>query len=82
MITRVRKLILEQPLPQWKLAGEIGIHPSTLSAYGLGRVPMLAKHLPLFTRYFNVPPEKVLGWVDEPDILEMAEEYKKIKENA
>ena len=33
MITKIRKLYLEQPLPAYKLAAFIGIHPSMFSQY-------------------------------------------------
>lgn len=78
MITRVRKLILEQPLPQYQVAAALPLHPHTLSQYALGRRPILPKHLVLFTRYFQVPVEQVLGYVNEPDILEWSEEFRAV----
>lgn len=79
MITRVRKLILEQPLPQYALAAAIGIHPSTLSNYGLGRAPITNTHLIKMCRYFQIPPEQILGYVDEPDIVNWEEDLQPAK---
>lgn len=80
MITRVRKLLLEQPDPQYKVAARIGIDPSTLSRYALGREPIKSIHLVRICRYFQVPVEQVIGYVDEQDIVDWAEEYNELKE--
>ena len=73
MITKIRKLYLEQPLPAYKLAAFIGIHPSMFSQYALGRVVPKAHHLIKLCKYFDLPPEDILGYVDEDDIIDWEE---------
>ena len=69
MITRIRKLLLTGDLPAYKVAAEIGIHPSTLSQYALGRREVLPHHLIRLCRYYQLNPEDILGYLDEDDIV-------------
>lgn len=48
--------------------------PSTLSAYALGREEVSAKHLLAFTRHYQCNPEDILGYLDEPDIINWVED--------
>ena len=70
MITKIRKLLLSDPRPAYKIAPEIGIHPSTLSNYALGRKEVLPHHLIKLCRYYQLNADDILGYLDEDDIVE------------
>jgi hypothetical protein len=48
----------------YKIAGQAGIHPTTLSAYSLGYAPIPPLHLMLLSEVLGVPEEELVG---EPD---------------
>ena len=77
MITRIRKLLITGELPAYKVAAEVGIHPSTLSQYALGRKEVLPHHLIKLCKYYNLNPDEILGYIDEPDIIEWIEANQK-----
>lgn len=74
MISKLRKLLLNSDKPQYLVAGEIGLHPSTLSLYALGRKAIAPHHLVLMTRYWQCEPEDILGYLDEDDIINWMED--------
>jgi hypothetical protein len=77
IITRIRSLLLHDERPQYEVAALMGIHPSTLSQYGLGRKEVLPHHLVLMSRFWRLDAEHILGYVDEPDIVEWLDEDEK-----
>lgn len=77
MITRIRKLLITGDLPAYKVAAEMGIHPSTLSLYALGRKEVLPQHLIKLCRYYNLNPDQILGYLDEADVVNWVDENDK-----
>lgn len=76
MISKLRKRLLQDERPQYRVAADIGIHPSTISQYALGRIEIQPHHLVMLTRYYQCNPEDIMGYLDEPDILDWIEDAK------
>lgn len=70
MISKLRKRLLLEELPQYAVAAAMHIDPSTLSNYSLGRKEILPHHLIAMTRYWRCDANDILGYLDEPDILQ------------
>jgi transcriptional regulator with XRE-family HTH domain len=60
-ISNLKVKLLEDDLPAYQIAAKLGIHPSTLSAYALGKQVILPRHLRKLARYFKVPQAEILG---------------------
>lgn len=61
-MTRLREiLLLPENRPNYQAAKAMRIHPATLSAYALGRKPILMHHLETMCEYLNVTPAELLA---------------------
>jgi DNA-binding Xre family transcriptional regulator len=65
-ITKLKRLLMSVPRPQYQIAALAGIHPSTLSMYARGQALILDKHLVALCDLFQCEPEDVLGFVEIP----------------
>lgn len=50
-------------IPQHRVAAAIGLNPSTLSEYALGRTPFTQDNLKLLCEYFHCEPTDLAGWI-------------------
>jgi DNA-binding transcriptional regulator YdaS (Cro superfamily) len=48
----------------YKIAGQAGIHPTTLSAYSLGYTPIPPLHLMVLSEVLDVPEHELVGELD------------------
>lgn len=64
--TKLRKLLFFCPEPAYRVAAFIGIHPTRLSEYSLGKRDIDEVHLMLLCEYFQCPPEDIVGDLIEP----------------
>jgi hypothetical protein len=48
----------------YKIAGQAGIHPTTLSAYSLGYAPIPLVHLIALSEVLDVPERELVGDLD------------------
>jgi hypothetical protein len=71
-LTKLKIKLLESDLPAYKIAGIIGMHPSTLSEYALGQKTMTIPHLRVLTKYFKCRQQDILGWDEIEWIVEDA----------
>jgi DNA-binding transcriptional regulator YdaS (Cro superfamily) len=61
VLTNLKVKLLMDDLPAYRIAAKIGIHPSQLSEYALGKREIPPKHLRKIARYFKVPQQEILG---------------------
>jgi len=54
--------------PMNQIAGQAGIHPTTLSAYSLGYTPIPAVHLIALSQGLDVPEDELVGELDFGDL--------------
>ena len=62
-ITKLKVKLLESDLPQYQIAARMGMHPSTLSAYSLGKINLRGADLRRICRYFKCKQTDILGTV-------------------
>jgi transcriptional regulator with XRE-family HTH domain len=60
-LTNLKVKLLQDDIPAWQIAAKVGIHPSTLSEYALGKKEIKAKHLRALAKYFKCPQRDILG---------------------
>lgn len=70
-ITKLRSLLIKSNIPQYQVAARMGLHPSTLSAYSLGKESIKPYHLVQICQYFQLEPEDVIGYTYEFDVAEI-----------
>jgi hypothetical protein len=70
-ILELKRLLLSNEDPatgrriaQYKVAGDLGIHPTTLSQYALGDRQLPWQHRRLLAQYFDVPEDSLDQMVD------------------
>jgi len=68
-ITNLKYLIVKEGLPQYRIAGLIGIHPSQISSYVLGQKPIPDHHLRILSEFFQLPPEDIVGYFSEDETV-------------
>lgn len=64
-ITKLDKLTRDSHRRQYEIAGHCGIHPTTYSEYVRGIRPLNAKDIVAIANFFTVPPEEIIGWVED-----------------
>ena len=69
-LTNLKVKLLQDDIPAWQIAAKVGIHPSTLSEYALGKKEIKAKHLRALARYFKCPQRDILGTSEFSDATE------------
>ena len=55
----------------FQFAALVGISPSRLSEYQLGRRPIPYHHLTTLCELFQCGPKEVMGWTDDQDIIDL-----------
>ena len=66
--TKLKLLLLRDPRPQYMIAGEIGIHPTTLSLYSRGLSEITPMNMVRLTRYFDLEPEDIDGQANADEL--------------
>jgi hypothetical protein len=64
-ITKMRMRLLEDGRPQYRIAADLGVPPSRISEYALGRRAIPTKLLYDFVRLWGCGIDDILGY--EPD---------------
>lgn len=67
-ITKLRVLLTTSSIPQFRIAGLSGVHPSRLSEYSLGKRPIQPKHLIALSEFFQLPADQIVGYETDPDL--------------
>lgn len=76
-ITKLRKLLLDTPQPMYKTAGQMGIHSSTMCRYALGRKDIPPHHLIIMSRYWQLDPREIIGYLEAEDIVRWLDDNEK-----
>lgn len=63
--TKLRLLLMDVGLPQYKLAALLDVSPTRLSEYALGRRPIPTNRIYHFCTVLSVSPTELIGWDDE-----------------
>lgn len=63
--SKLGKLVSESGLRQYQIAGACFIHPTTFSDYINLKRDLLPDHLVALCKFFKLPPETLLGKVDD-----------------
>lgn len=61
VLTNLKVKLLQDDLPAWQIGAKVGIHPSVLSEYALGKRELRPKHLRALARYFKCKQTEILG---------------------
>lgn len=69
-LTNLKVLLLKDDLPAYKVAAKLGLHPSILSEYALGKKTIPKRHIRPLCRYFKVTQQELLGTSEFSDATE------------
>lgn len=64
-VTKIRRLLLASPVPQYQVAAACNIDPSTLTQYSLGNKNPRPQACRDLADYFGVEIEDILGWEND-----------------
>lgn len=64
-VTKLWKIRQKYSAPQWKLASECGIAPTSFSEYICGSRVIPTKHIIAMCLFFNVSAQDIIGWCDD-----------------
>lgn len=69
-ITKLRYKLLNCNVPQYRISGITGVHPSRISEYSLGQKAIPPHHLIALAQFFECEPEDLIGKVEAYDPIE------------
>lgn len=74
-MTKLRYKLINCNVPQYRISGITGVHPSRISEYSLNQKKIPPHHLIALAQFFECEPEDLIGMVDAHDPTEFKNQY-------